>query len=165
MRKILDQNGRLFGLISLIDVLVIAVVIVLAVALNVKSKIPTSATNPANTTTITFQAMAEAVPDYVAQAIQVGDKVYDKDQSTGGAIGEITSVELFPASKNEELSNGTAATVAAEERYNVLVTVQGSGLVENGRYAVNRIYEVGVNASRNLYTKYALFKASMIAVW
>lgn len=164
MKKIIDQNGRLFGRISILDVLVILLVVVLALSLQFKQKLP--ATTPStNNAPITFQAEAEAVPTYVAQAIQVGDSVYDKDQPTGGAIGVITAVEILPGAKHMEMTNGTVALVDVEDSCNVLVTVEGSGLVDNGRFAINRIYEVGVNASRNLYTKYALFKVSITQVW
>ena len=38
--KLIDREGRLFGKISIIDVLVLAVVIVMAVALYVKDESP-----------------------------------------------------------------------------------------------------------------------------
>lgn len=164
MKKIIDHNGRLFGLISIVDVLVLAVVAVSVIALNYKHNVvdPKGTTTP--NTTITFTAQAEYLPDYVAQAIAVGDLVFDKDQSTGGAIGKITSVELLPATATREMVDGSLVLAAAEGRYNVLITVEGSGLVTDGRYSINRIYEIGVNASRNLYTKYALFKAEFLEV-
>ena len=92
--KIIDRNGRLFGKISVIDLLVVAVVVVLAAALYFKN-------NQAHTGTtvteenITFQIRARGVYDYVADAIQVGDGLYDKDYASGGkAIGRITDIQV-----------------------------------------------------------------------
>lgn len=164
MKKIIDHNGRLFGLISIVDVLVLAVVAVSVIALNYKHNVVDPKGTSTPNTTITFTAQAEYLPDYVAQAIQVGDLVYDKDQTTGGAIGKITSVEILPATSTRDLPDGTVIQVTSDSRNNVLITVEGSGLVTDGRYAINRIYEIGVNASRNLYTKYALFKSEFVEI-
>lgn len=166
MNKIIDKNGRLFGLISVIDVLVILIVILLAVALRTKTTVldPTGATT--GNTPITFEAIGEMIPNYVANVIAVGDTVYDKDNASGGAIGVITEVEILPASRAQELSNGTVVLVTGEEQCNVRIVVEGAGLIdESGRYWINRVYEIGVNGSRNFTTKYAEFKADMQSVW
>lgn len=166
MGKIIDKNGRLFGLISIIDVLVILVVIVMAVALHLKSNVLTTTSTSVTMQEVTFVAEAEHVPDFIAAAIRVGDTVYDKDQATGGAIGVITDVQLLPANKNMELKDGTIAETGAEEYCNVVVTVTGQALVDdNGRYRFNRVYEIGVNASRNFYTKYAAFLINVTDMW
>ena len=116
--KIIDENGRLWGKISVIDLLVVAVVVVLAAALYFKN-------NQAHTGTtvteenITFQIRARGVYDYVADAIQVGDGLYDKDYASGGkAIGRITDiqVERDPGKKLAlEVNDGTAGLIEADE--------------------------------------------------
>ena len=90
----IDRNGRLFGKISVIDVLVIGVVLVMAAALFFKN-------NQAHTgmsvteQDITFQVRARGVDDYVAAAILVGDSLYDQSYSSGGrALGQITDIQV-----------------------------------------------------------------------
>ena len=39
------------------------------------------------------------------------------------------------------------------------MTVECTGSVANGRYSINRVYELGVNGNRNFYTPYAAFTA------
>ena len=41
-----------------------------------------------------------------------------------------------------------------EGRNDVYLTLSADGLESNGRYYVNRTYEVSVNSYRNIYTKY-----------
>lgn len=165
MRKIIDQNGRLFGKISVIDIVVVLIVIAMAFALHIKNnELDASKTTGAGTT-ITFTTLAENLPLYVADAVQVGDKVYDKERSSGGAIGIITDVKRLPASETKELTDGTFAALPNEDACNLLITVEGSGMVTDGRYAFNRIYELGANAVRNFYTPYALFKSTVTAIW
>lgn len=163
--KIMDRNGRLFGKVSIIDVLVVLVVVVMAIALYMKNNtLEASKTGESSNTPIVFVVEAENVHLNVVDAIQVGDKVYDKDRSSGGAIGVITAVEEIDASKVEKLDNGTYARLTNENARNLIITIEGSGSVTNGRYAINKIYEIGVNAARNFYTSHAVFTASVIDI-
>ncbi len=163
--KILDHKGRLFGKISIIDVLVVLIVVIMAFALHMKNtSLAASKTGEAANTPITFVVEAEHVPLNVAEAICVGDKVYDKDRVSGGAIGKITNIEVLPAGRTERLTNGTYASVTSENASNLLVTIEGTGSVTNGYYAINRIYEIGLNAARNFYTSYAVFTASVVSI-
>ncbi|MBQ8390247.1 MAG: hypothetical protein IJX52_04650, partial [Oscillibacter sp.] len=116
----------------------------------------TSSSTPG--TTITFTAIAENLDMQVADAIAVGDKLYDEDHSTGGAIGTITSVEKLPAEKTEKLTSGTYVRLTNPDGANIRITVECSGIVTEGRYSINRVYELGVNAKRNFYTPYAIFE-------
>ena len=165
--KIIDRNGRLFGKISVIDLLVVAVV-VLAAALYFKN-------NQAHTGTtvteenITFQIRARGVYDYVADAIQVGDGLYDKDYASGGkAIGRITDiqVERDPGKKLAlEVNDGTAGLIEADETVDLLITLEGRGLVDGKRYSINRVYALGVNSSRTYYTKQAQFIGTVAEIF
>ena len=157
--KIIDNNGRLFGKISVIDVLVILVVAVMAFALHTKNNsLSVTSTNTPGTT-ITLTVLAENLDLQVADAVAVGDKMYDKDHSTGGAIGAITAIERLDATKTEKLGDGTYAQLTNADGCNLLITLECSGSVNDGRYSINRVYELGVNANRSFYTPYAAFNA------
>lgn len=51
-----------------------------------------------------------------------------------------------------------------ENGVNLLITVQGDGLIKDGRYLLNRIYDLGVNSSRNFCTRYAQFNGTVYAI-
>lgn len=161
--KIIDHNGRLFGKISIIDVLVVAVVIVMAAALSVKGRQTQTSTSVTNEP-ITFQVQVQGVRTYVADAIQVGDLLYDPDYSTGGALGVITDIQVTPGTQLADFSDGTLETVPKEDCKDILLTVQGEGLISDGFYYLNRVYIVGVNASRNYYTKYVQFSGTVFDI-
>ena len=134
--KMIDRNGRIFGKISVIDLVVVAVVVVLAAALYFKS-------NQAHTgsaveeQTITFQVRVRGLDRYIADAVLVGDGLYDQNYPSGGrAIGYITEVEVErdPGTKlAESLGDGTAALVEAEDTVDLLITLEGKGLVGGER--------------------------------
>ena len=157
--KIIDRSGRLFGKVSIIDVLVVLVVAVMAFALHLKTNTLTTTASSNAGTTITFTSLAENLSFHVADAVAVGDKVYDSDHSTGGPIGTSTAIERLEGAKTEKLSNGTYARLTNADGVNLVVTVECTGSVANGRYSINRVYELGVNGNRNFYTPYAAFTA------
>lgn len=155
--KILDRDGRLFGKISIIDVIVLLVVAVLAVAVFVKSQRTQTSTSITDTPVI-YQMLLTNQPEYMHSAIQEGDQLYDQERSTGGSLGTITQVEVSDGTNLGALDDGTYAVLPAENRYNILITVEGAGLVSaDGGVALNRVYDLGVNSSRTFTTQYASF--------
>ena len=155
--KILDRDGRLFGKISIIDVIVLLVVAVLAVAVFVKSQRAQTSTSITDTPVI-YQMLLTNQPEYMLSAIQEGDQLYDQERSTGGSLGTITQIEVSDGTNLGALDDGTYAVLPAENRYNILITVEGAGLVSaDGGVALNRVYDLGVNSSRTFTTQYASF--------
>lgn len=155
MKKIVDEQGRLFGKVSVIDVAVVLIVIVMGVALYMKNnQLSASSTTSASNGTIYFTAQMIQVSDYIIDAIQVGDKVYDADRVSGGAIGEITEIELLPSTQTVGTSQGDFVVATCEDARNVRFTVKCKGSIQDGRYSINRVYQLGVNANRNFYTPY-----------
>ena len=165
--KMIDRNGRLFGKISVIDVLVILVVLVMAAALYFKN-IQTHTGTAVTEQTITFQVRARGVDNFVADAIVVGDGLYDQSYSSGGrALGEITDVQVErdPGTKlADRLTDGTAGLLEAEDTVDLIITVKGSGLITGKSYSINRVYDLGVNSSRNYCTQRADFTGMVIAI-
>lgn len=161
--KLIDHNGRLFGKISVIDVLVLAVVVVLAAALYFKSNQTHTGTSVTNNE-ITYQVLASGVRNYVADAVREGDYMYDQDRSSGGTLGKIVSIEVLPSGKMAEFNDGTVDTVPMEDGVDLLLTIQGSGILSDGRYLLNRVYDLGVNSSRNFYTPYAQFTGVVTSI-
>lgn len=161
--KIIDRNGRLFGKISVIDVLVIAVVLVMAAALFFKSNQTHTGTS-VTSETITYQMVANGVRTYVADAVQVGDLMYDQDRSSGGTLGKIVDIQVLPGTKLGEMNDGTAGMVPVEDGVDLLLTIEGSGILSEGRYLLNRVYDLGVNSARNYYTPYAQFTGTITAI-
>ena len=162
--KLIDQDGRLFGKISVIDVIVIVVVAALAAAIYVKSQMPQTGSG-VTLTPVVYQMRLENQPEYMLDAIQVGDQMFDKERSTGGSLGKIMDIAVSDGTYQGELDNGTVDDVPAEGRYNLLLTIKGEALIgEDGSVALNRIYDLGVNSNRNFNTKYASFVGLIVDI-
>lgn len=155
--KLIDRNGRLFGKISVIDVIVLVVVAALVAAVFYRNRLPQTGTS-VTTVPVVYTMQLQNQPEYMLDAIQVGDQMFDKERSTGGSLGTITDIEVSDGTQRGELDDGTVAMLPAEGYYNILLTIEGQALVgDDGSVALNRIYDLGVNSSRYFNTKYAYF--------
>ena len=117
------------------------------------------------TNTVVYQMEQENQPEYMLDAIQVGDQMFDKERSTGGSLGTITDIQVSDGTYEAELHDGTCEVVPAQGRYNLLLTIEGQGLIdENGNYLLNRVYNLGVNSSREFNNKYGLFLGRIVSI-
>lgn len=163
--KLIDREGRLFGKVSVIDVVVVLAIVVMAAALNFKGNQTITGTTVTETP-ITFQIVARGLRNYMQDDIRVGDMVYDKNFNSGGALGEIVEVQVQEGVVMTPFDvNGTYEAVPMEDSCNLLITVQGKGLAEGRQYLINRIYSLGFHASRTYYTKYAEFNGEVWDIW
>jgi len=162
--KIIDNNGRLFGKISIIDVFVILVVAVLAVALYLKTNTMTHTSTAVPNDVIEYQVLVQSTYPYVAEAIQVGDKVFDEDNPNVGCVGEITAVESLPGTEQVSFADGTVEMAPTEDTVNLLVSIRGEGVVNEKSYLLNRVYSLGVNSARNFQTPYVRFTGTVASI-
>lgn len=156
MKKIIDENGRLFGLISIIDVAVVAVVAVLAVALYTKdTAMPiSSAADPMQT--VRYEVSITNMPGGRLESLRVEDSIFDRE--TGNPMGVIKDIKVDDCVISMLKADGTYVMAPIEDRYNVTLAVEARALVdERGHYYVNRSNIVGVGWSMDFYTKTSLF--------
>ena len=162
--KILDRDGRLFGKISIIDVIVLVVVAVLAATLYLKHQMPQTS-GGVSTTAVVYQMRLENQPEYMLSAIQVGDQLYDLERSTNGALGTIQDIQVSEGTYMGALPDGTYGPIPAKGRYNLLLTLEGQALVgADGSISLNRIYNLGANSSRTFATQYATFIGTVMNI-
>lgn len=162
--RIIDKNGRLFGKISIIDVLVILVVIVLAIS-QVFKKNQTHTGTVVSDIPITFQLLLTGEREYIADAIREKDELYDQNNRSNGPLGTIEQVEVLgPGRKQASLHDGTDEMILSDDTVCVLLTVRGSGIISDNRYLINRVYNLGVNTTRSYYTPYVQFYATVSAI-
>ena len=107
------------------------------------------------------------VRSYVVDAIRVGDGLYDQNYSSGGrALGEITDiqVERDPGTTMAYLNDGTVALIDTDDTVDLLITVEGQGLLNGKSYSVNRVYDLAVNSARAYYTRTSQFTGTVASI-
>ncbi|MBU5670168.1 DUF4330 domain-containing protein [Peptoniphilus sp. MSJ-1] len=91
--KIIDKRGRLFGLINVIDLVVILLVLALVVV-GVKRFGTKAAVGDVSTKQGVVTAEITDIREATVKNIKVGDPIYDYDKGT--YLGEIANVEVGP---------------------------------------------------------------------
>jgi len=164
MKKIIDEHGRVFGKVSIIDFLVILIVLVLGAALYVKYNVLEVTSVAGKTDTITYAVTIYGTREYTVNGIQTGDVIYDKNGSGGNSVGTITGKTVTDAKKNQALSDGSTVNGDYVGRYDITLTITANGSVTDGRYLVNKTYEINTNSIRTYYTKYCAFEATITEI-
>lgn len=165
--RLIDEKGRLFGRLSIIDLLVVLAVVVMAAALYVKNdrlSLSGGKVSGGEVGTITIQVQLRGVRRYIVDAIRVDEEVYDNNYSSGNqAVGVVTGVEITrdPGSVITAMGDGTAGLVEVEDSVDALVTVQATGAMENGNCVINGTYYLGVNSAREYYTRRVKFTGTV----
>ena len=162
--KIIDKNGRLFGKISVIDVMVILVVAVIGVALYLKTNTMTHTSTATANDIINYQIYIRGVGDNVKDALRLEDQIFDEDRGNSGCLGVIKNIEVLPGTEMISFDDGTVSIVSSEGTDDLLLTIQGEGLISGKSYALNRIYDLGVNSARNFCTHYARFTGTVYSI-
>lgn len=163
MKKIIDEHGRVFGKISIIDFFVILIVLVIGAALYVKFNVLDVTSKTTASETITYTVRINGVRGYAADAIKAGDILYQKTGS-GNPIGTVTLVEKTDAKKTSEKADGTIVMGNYIGCYDVTLTVTANGTKSGGRYFVNKTYELNANSVRSLITKFCTFDATITEI-
>ena len=139
---LLDEKGRLFGKISIIDIGVLLLIIALMGGVYYKFFMVDKNQNAAKFDTIEYKILVEEVRQQSIDAIEIGADIYDV--KTDSPMGKIMSKEVLPATDQLTKADGTVVIAEKPERYNVLVTIQvpgvetRNGFLANGKRDLNR---------------------------
>lgn len=117
--KIIDKKGRLFGLINIVDLLIIVLLLAL-VAVGVKRFGNKAAVGEATTKKGVITAEIKDVRDVTAKNVKVGDPLYDYDKGT--LIGKIITADI-ETYKDKTEYQGKFYNAEVPGKYRVIVTI------------------------------------------
>ena len=156
MKKIIDENGRLFGRISVIDVGVLLLAVVLVAAIVTKDEVTPIAVIAAPMQDVSYAITITNMPQGRLESLREGDTLYDAE--TKYALGKVASVEAEDCTISMLKADGTYVMAPIEGRYNVIVHVDAKAMVDERRHIyVNRTSQIAVGLSLDLYTRSVLF--------
>ena len=131
---VLDEKGRLFGKVSIIDIIIIITLVGLAAGfvyqrLSGDIKQVISANEPFY---VTFKG--DQVRAFSVNSISEGDIIYKRYDNK--PLGAVKRLDVAPGIDILFKSDGTAALVEMEDRYTLYITVECAGnITERGYYA------------------------------
>lgn len=162
MSKIIDENGRLFGKISIIDIIVIILAIILVCAVFARTSQNKAANVNETMDKITYTFKVENIRQETAESVIAGDKLYDED--SGVCLGTIKKTNINSAHKLAQTADGTYVNGEVSGRSDLEMTVEAECRVADGRYYSERTAEISVNMEKDVQTKYAKFTGRVMEI-
>ena len=161
--KLIDSKGRIFGKLSIIDMLIILILAVLLIGIFVRSFVlETTATNTPDIT-FHYKAKISSVSDRIVDEFQVGDAIYN--DASGEFYGTIVDVEVTDAVVWVANSEGQQVQTTYPDKSDVYITVEATGIVSDGRYLISRANEIEPNYQCYMYSKYIRFFFSIMEIY
>lgn len=148
--KIIDSNGRLFGKINILDLLIIVCVIVLL--FSVKVKYDKSPSQMSSDKKIVYTVEIEDVRQPTVDAIYENqENVTDKE--TKKNLGKIIDIKPVNAKESVKLTDGTYKVVEKEDKFDVTLTLEVSGTETNDNYFTSTGKKLIVGDNLSIYNK------------
>jgi len=132
--KIIDKNGRLFGFLNILDLIVLILIVgaVLSLAYRLTDNETANLLGGNDTFYITFRT--ERVRDFSVAAVNVDDVIYEQFAQK---LGTIVKVWTDIPHETVSLNDGTAEYFPMEDRFDLYFTIEATGTVNSGGYYVN----------------------------
>ena len=141
--RLIDNKGRLFGLVNIIDLAVLLLIAAIAARVGLKSRLLT-AVNPSTLKAVEVVLLVEDVRSATADAVAEGDTVLNT--KSNAVLGQLVKKEVIPAVKEIETSDGRLVKAESPYRKDVYITVRGQGQV-TGNVIILGGYEMRVGAT------------------
>jgi hypothetical protein len=135
VRRVLDDRGRLFGKVNIVDLIVLVVIVAVVVFAAVRfaggSSDASLASVPVKVSFVDLRVDRSLVPGLQAKGTV-------KDQG-GNIIGEVESVKVVPSVEELLTNEGQLKTFASATHSDVTFVVVGSGTVSDSTVHIGRV--------------------------
>lgn len=126
---LIDDRGRLFGRINLVDLAFLLVVVIAVAGVGYKLKKSNTVTPFVKEDAIIVEFYQDEVPDFVVKAIKNGDVAGDYERGT--VFGKVTGVKIAESKAYDADSSGRFVVSPKKDFSSVTVTVEGSGIMNS----------------------------------
>jgi len=120
--SLIDNKGRIFGLINIIDLLVILLIVAVVGRFTLRQKQQSAG---AVTKNIEVVVHVKEVRDATCNVIKVGDIV--KETKTNAVLGKITNVKVVPSETLVETADGQVVVAPNPVYKDMYITLSGAG--------------------------------------
>ena len=156
------KTGKLFGKISIIDIIVVLCIVVLAFGIYMRFTSDSDATQATERTKIEYVYKVESVRQYTLDAFRKGGPVYDRE--TKEYLGEVVGVTAEDAKMEVSLINGEYVSITVPDKYDAYVTIQVDGKYNSLGHYTNANRYIGAGQTLNALSKYSNTEGQIIEV-
>lgn len=159
--KIIDSNGRLFGKINMLDLLIIVSVIVLL--FSVKVKFDKSPSQMSSDKKIIYTVEVKDVRQPTVDAIYLEQKnIIDND--TKKDIGKIVNITQEKTKENVKLVDGTYKVAEKEDKFDIVLTLETNGTETKDNYFTSTGKKLIVGDSISIHNKKVLVSGKIKSI-
>ena len=159
--KFIDEKGKIFGKVSIVDLFVILLLIACFAAVGLK--LHTAQTVRGGDRVIEYSVIVENIRDVSINAI---NQKYDDiiDAETKYDIGEIIDVQTSPARVLVQTNDGDFQMTEYDNRYDAVVTLRTNGTETDDGYYASSGRQIVVGDSLGVNNGYVQFFGEVISV-
>lgn len=149
--------------INIIDISVILIIMILIFAATIKFK-NYNETDDVNSKidNIIYDIRINGIRNYTVDAFEVGDILYDTQ--TNVEIGKIINKVSSKAKVYEKVKSGEMVEVEIPNRYDMILTMETTGTINETGYFANRSVELKVGSEKIVETLYAKSTGTIIRI-
>lgn len=148
-KQFLDEKGRVFGRLNIIDLLVLLLLVGLAVA--VLYRFTSSSMTKDVNCRVRYTLMIEGVRDFTLEYYEEGLTCFDKVK--GEYIGDIVAIRSEPLTVTIHQFDGSLYIAEHPDNLRVYVDIESDARETSSTYLLNGAYELKVGSQINLNTK------------
>ena len=157
----MDKNGKLFGKISIVDLVVIILILVVLAGTAWRFTSPNAALSQADAV-VEYTIRIEGVRDFTLRHYHEGLRVYDRQ--AGQFIGRISGIRSGPHYEPHPLLDGTVAWKAVPGQITIYIDVVANGRITPTAIYVEGTYEIAAGSLRYINTKYVQTSGTIYSV-
>lgn len=163
MKSSFKKDGKLFGKISIIDIIVVVCVIVLAFGIYAKFTSTSDAVSTTEKAKIEYVYKVKGVREYTVDAFKLGGPMYDRE--TKEYMGMVKDVHADDAVMQVSLVDGTYTELTIPKKYDVYVTVEVDGKYNSLGFYTNENKYIGTGSTLHAHSKYTTTEGEIVDVY
>ena len=161
MKKLIDEKGRLFGKVSVVDLGVILLLVFIIAGAYLQLVVLEPTGMGAQEIPIRYTLEVSGVRDWTIDNLRVGDALFAREEP----MGTIVSMEYGPHNTLTISGDGEIWWSEVPDRYVLHLEIEASAIVVDGRYLVFRTTPLAVsNGSPSFHTKFAQFSGRVLEI-
>jgi hypothetical protein len=157
----IDEKGRLFGKISIIDICILLVVLIAVGGFAFKITRGSEILKVGADTPITMVLEIKGVRQFAVDAIDIGDEIYERN---GPELGRVVGVRSEGYKDTLDLNDGTQVYTDVEGLYTLYITVEGTGRADEEGHFINGTRFVAVGSQIKIKSEKIMSNASIYEV-